>query len=165
MVQTFANLCATTFPGAAGAIVGLAVKGYLKIVEQKIEGFISLLDKIDYELVKQKEADVALDSFERKLQGDLFEAGKERVMLSEMKNKFYKNIPELKKNLMQGLMDKKYFKQKPDIKKAWPWFIKVLKAESESYFAQKHIEEGEKWKKIPIAHSWKDIIAGIGGSK
>jgi len=56
---------------------------------------------------------------------------------------------------------KRYFKDRPSIKNAWGWFIIVIQSESAVYFARKSIEEGEKWKKAPVAQSIKDIIRGI----
>lgn len=44
------------------------------------------------------------------------------------------------------------------IKNQWGWFLVSVKRASEAYFAQKNREEGEKWKKAPIAKELKDII-------
>ncbi len=51
-------------------IVGLAVKGYIKIEEKKEEGI--LFDSKDYYLAKQKDADGSLSAFERELMSALF---------------------------------------------------------------------------------------------
>ncbi len=52
------------------SIVGLAVKGYIKIEETKREGLI--FDSTDYYLTKLKEPDAELTSFERELMGSTF---------------------------------------------------------------------------------------------
>ncbi len=92
-------------------IVGLAVKGYIKIEETKEEGII--FDKKDYYLKKLKDADTSLTMFEQQLMVDVFGTmpGK---MISELKNTFYKNIPSLKSSLYKELLRKKYFTTNPE---------------------------------------------------
>ena len=92
-------------------IVGLAVKGYMKIEETKEEGLI--FDRKDYYLRKVKDPDAGLSAFEKSLMADIFGTlpGK---MVSEMKNSFYKNIPGLKKLLYAELTRKKYFNSSPE---------------------------------------------------
>jgi uncharacterized membrane protein len=92
-------------------IVGLAVKGYLKIEETKEEGLI--FDTKDYYLKKVREADASLSSFEQQLMRDIFNvsAGK---LVSELKNVFYRNIPSLKRSLYGELVRKGYFSLSPD---------------------------------------------------
>ena len=93
------------------SIVGLAVRGYIRIEETKNEGLI--FDSTDYYLKKLKESDASLTPFERQLMRDIFgsQPGK---MVSEMKNTFYKNIPSLKSSLYAELIRKKYFSTNPD---------------------------------------------------
>ncbi|HYQ48438.1 MAG TPA: DUF2207 domain-containing protein [Thermodesulfovibrionales bacterium] len=93
------------------SIVNLAVKGFLKIEEQKKEGLI--FDSTDYYLRKVKEADSSLAPFERQLMNDIFGSSPGR-MVSEMKNTFYRNIPSLKISLYGDLVQKKYFLSNPD---------------------------------------------------
>ncbi len=92
-------------------IVGLAVKGYIKIEETKEEGII--FDKTDYYLKKTKDADASLTMFEQQLMLDVFGSmpGK---MISELKNTFYKNLPTLKSSLYKELLRKKYFNTNPE---------------------------------------------------
>jgi len=98
----------------SGTMIGLAVKGYIKIVEHKKEGLISLLDSVDYEIVRLKETDRTLTEFEQILLDRLFVEGGDTVMLSALKKKFYKYLVELKKSLMESLVADGYFKLKPD---------------------------------------------------
>ena len=93
------------------AIVGLAVRGYLKIEETKKEGLI--FDSTDYYLKKLREADGELSLFERQIMQDVFGTLPAR-MVSELKNTFYLNIPALKSSLFAGLIQKKYFVSDPD---------------------------------------------------
>ena len=92
-------------------IVGLAVKGYLKIEETKEEGII--FDSKDYYLAKLKELDGSLSLFERELMSYIFGPlpGK---LVSELKNNFYAHIDSLKKTLYSELTKKKYFTVSPD---------------------------------------------------
>lgn len=92
-------------------IVGLAVKGYIKIEETKEEGII--FDSKDYYLAKLKEADDSLQLFERELMSHIFGSlpGK---MVSELKNHFYAYIDPLKKTVYSELTRKKYFTVGPD---------------------------------------------------
>lgn len=41
-----------------------------------------------------------------------------------------------------------YFKQKQFIRNEWPWFIKVLKAESEKFFANRNIQEHQEFQRL-----------------
>ncbi len=92
-------------------IVGLAVKGYIKIEETKKEGII--FDKTDYYLRKVKGPDANVSPFERELLERLL-GGKAGVRVSDLKNKFYAYLPELKKALYGELTRKKYFLSSPE---------------------------------------------------
>jgi uncharacterized membrane protein YgcG len=93
-------------------IVGLAVKGYVQIKETKKEGLI--IDSTDYYLSKVKEQDENLSSFETKLMRSIFSDNPSGVFVSDLKNKFYKNLPDLKNSLYEELVRKKYFLKSPE---------------------------------------------------
>jgi uncharacterized membrane protein len=93
------------------SIVGLAVKGYIKIEETKEEGII--FDKKDYYLKKTKDVDASLTMFEQQLMLAVFGSTPGK-MISELKNIFYKNIPSLKSSLYKELVTKKYFNTNPE---------------------------------------------------
>ncbi len=93
-------------------IVGLAVKGYIKIEEVKHEGLI--FDKTDYYLRKVKGADADVTSFERELMERVLPGGSSGVRISDLKNKFYVHLPMLKKALYEELKRKKYFLNSPE---------------------------------------------------
>ncbi len=94
------------------SIVGLAVKGYIKIEEVKHEGLI--FDKTDYYLRKVKGSDADVSPFERELMQALFPAALPGTLVSALKNKFYTNLPMLKKALYAELIRKKYFLNSPE---------------------------------------------------
>ena len=93
-------------------IVGLAVKGYLQIEEVKKEGL--LFDSTDYYLKKVKDLDTDLSSFEMELMKDLFPGALPGTRISSLKNKFYANLPHLKKILYGELTRKGYFLVSPE---------------------------------------------------
>jgi uncharacterized membrane protein YgcG len=93
-------------------IVGLAVKGFIKIEERKEEGII--FDSKDYYLSKQKEPDEKeLSLFEKKLMSALF-GGMPGVMVGDLKNKFYTHIDSLRHTIYSELTNKKFFTVSPD---------------------------------------------------
>jgi uncharacterized membrane protein len=94
------------------SIIGLAVKGYIKIEEQKKEGF--LFDKIDYLLKVTKSEDDKLTPFEKELLRALFIDGGNEIEVSKLKNKFYLRLPTLKNLAYDGLVNKKYFTISPE---------------------------------------------------
>jgi uncharacterized membrane protein len=93
-------------------IVGLAVKGYIKIEETKKEGLI--LDTTDYYLSKVKEPDENLSPFEKEIITTIFSGGLPGRMVSDMKNKFYTNLDLLKNTLYGELVSMKYFLTSPE---------------------------------------------------
>ncbi len=93
-------------------IVGLAVKGYLRIEEIKKEGLI--FDSTDYYLAKLKEPDENLSRFEKILMERIFTGGTPGIMVSDMKNRFYKELELLKNTLYGDLVSKKYFLISPE---------------------------------------------------
>ncbi len=95
-------------------IVGLAVKGYIRIEETKKEGFLS--DKTDYSLKKVKDHGDQLTAFEVELMKSLFSESLPGtiVLVSGLKNKFYTHLKVLKKTLYGELKRKGYFLSNPE---------------------------------------------------
>jgi hypothetical protein len=93
-------------------IMGLAVKGYIKLEEQKEEGLI--FDKKDYYIKKVKEPDAALNAFETELMRSLVPAALPGTLVSSLKNRFYTNLDFLKKTLYGELIKKRYFLSSPE---------------------------------------------------
>jgi len=93
-------------------ILGLAVKGYIKIEEQKEGGLI--FDKKDYYIKKVKEPDAALNAFETELMKSLVPAALPGTLVSSLKNRFYTNLDCLRKTLYGELIKKKYFLSSPE---------------------------------------------------
>ena len=93
-------------------IVGLGVKGYLRIEETKREGL--LFDSTDYYLKKTRDPDAELSPFEKKLMECLFPGQLPGVYVSNLKNRFYTNLGALKGVLYGELIRKKYFLTNPE---------------------------------------------------
>jgi uncharacterized membrane protein len=95
-------------------IVGLAVRGYIKIEETKTEGLI--LDSTDYYLTKVKEPDENLSALEKLLMAKIFTSNMPVPgrMVSDLKNKFYTDLDLLRSTLYSELMNKKYFLTSPE---------------------------------------------------
>jgi len=95
------------------SIVGLAVKGHIKIEEIKKEGLI--FDRSDYYLSKIKDSGDDLSSFERILMKGIFtDPASPGILVSDMKNKFYTHLDALKTALNGELVHKKFFLRSPD---------------------------------------------------
>lgn len=93
-------------------IVGLAVRGYVRIEEAKTEGLI--FDSTDYYLAKVKEADADLSPFETLLMDRIFTTSMPGRMVSDMKNSFYAELDLLKNTVYGELISKKYFLISPE---------------------------------------------------
>jgi len=93
-------------------IVGLGVKGYLRIEETKKEGL--LFDSTDYYLKKMKDPDAQLTPFEQELMESLLPGHLPGVYVSNLKNRFYTNLGTLKGILYGELIRKKYFLTNPE---------------------------------------------------
>jgi uncharacterized membrane protein YgcG len=94
------------------SIVSLAVRGYLQIEEVKQEGI--LFHRTDYYLKRKKEADSTLGPFEIELMRGLFPGKLPGILVSQLKNNFYTNLPILKKILFGELTRKRYFLTNPE---------------------------------------------------
>jgi uncharacterized membrane protein len=96
-------------------IVDLAVRGYLHIEETENDRFLGLWSSKDYTftLTKPRDAWSALKPHESHLLGAMFGAN-EFVSLSDLKNKFYKRLPELKNELYDGLVSGGFYASRPD---------------------------------------------------
>jgi len=87
------------------AIVNLAVKKIIQIEEVEKTGFLAFSK--DYKLtVIDKNKIATLSKAEQTLFRGVFES-KDEIVLSDLKNKFYQNIPVIKKVTLESLEEKK----------------------------------------------------------
>jgi uncharacterized membrane protein len=95
-------------------VIDLAVRGFLKIEEIESTRFIFFSDR-DYKLIKLKDpGENELKTHESEVFSGLFGAGKGMVMISELKDNFYKVLPPIKKALYQELISSRYFSSNPE---------------------------------------------------
>lgn len=86
----------------SSTIIDLAVRGFIKIKEA---------GKKDWEFIKLKEFS-GLKVWEKSFAEEIF-GNSQKVLVSELKNKFYKHLPNLKKELYKDLVEKKFFPTSP----------------------------------------------------
>lgn len=93
------------------ALVGLAVRGYLRIdaTEASASGKVKAKD---VKLVKLRDADGGLTDAERMLLGKVFAEFRE-VRLSDLQHKFYAYLPKISQKAYGALVDRGYFAASP----------------------------------------------------
>jgi uncharacterized membrane protein YgcG len=96
------------------SIVDLAVRGHLRITEEKSGGVLGLFKKTDYKLDRLPGNESELLTYEAKLKNALFKGGNASVKLSELKNKFHEDLDRVKKSLYTQAVQDKFFARSPD---------------------------------------------------
>jgi len=91
-----------------GTVVDLAVKGYLKIREEEKGFSIFKYKEYIFEKLRHETTDNSLKPFEKKIMKDLFEKA-DIVSTKDLKNKFYKKIPEIKKEIYRQVSQTPFF--------------------------------------------------------
>ena len=91
-----------------GTVVDLAVRGYLKIREEEKGFSIFKYKEYTFEKLKHETRDNNLKSFEKKIMRDLFEKA-DIISTKDLKNKFYKKIPEIKKEIYKQAAQTPFF--------------------------------------------------------
>ncbi|MDP3997727.1 MAG: DUF2207 domain-containing protein [Candidatus Andersenbacteria bacterium] len=94
----------------SATIVDLAARGYLIITEISKKW---LFGSVDYEFGRTDKGSADLLQYEHKLLEGLFDDGN-KVKLSELKNKFYKDLEQVKDELYEEMVRKKLFAGRPD---------------------------------------------------
>ena len=103
-------------------LVDLAVRGFVRIREQTKEQLFGLISSRDYEItLLNPEQWPRLKPHERALlQALSVHSHDDRVLLSELKNEFYKHLPEIRKHLTRSLVDSGFYVSNPAIVRgAW----------------------------------------------
>ncbi len=94
-------------------IIDLARKGYLAIEETQERGFFGL-SSTDHIFRRLKSVDEALAPYERQVMRGLFGKSRDSRKLSDLRNKFYKQLPKIQETLYESLEREGYFKRRPD---------------------------------------------------
>lgn len=95
----------------SSTIIDLAVNKFLKIKCVKKKGFFGMTN-IEYSFIKLKDDEPVRD-FEKEIMKGIFNGDKEKK-LSELKNKFYKTLAIVKKQLYNGITKKGYYVSNPN---------------------------------------------------
>lgn len=96
-------------------LVDLAVRGYVTIEETEDEKLFGLLSDRDYVFHRERPPSEwgGLEPHEQRLLRAIFGANTS-VRLSELKNKFYKDLPDLKSGLLDTLVRHGIYDRRPD---------------------------------------------------
>jgi hypothetical protein len=98
-------------------VVDLAVRGYLRIAEQKAEHLFGLWSSTDYRFHRTKSSQewTTLPIYERLLLEALFkDSTTDDVSLSSLENRFYRSLPPIQDAIFESLQKRKYYTQRPD---------------------------------------------------
>jgi uncharacterized membrane protein YgcG len=97
------------------SIVDLAVRGYLSIEEKQKDHMLGLWHDKNYifHLKKPRSEWSALKPHEQDLIGGLFADGDD-VSLSDLQNRFYRFLPNIKNDILDSLVQHGYYARRPD---------------------------------------------------
>lgn len=104
------------------SIVDLAVRGYMVIEQKQKDHLLGLIHDKDYNFHLKKPASAwsALKPHEQELLNGLFSSGaSDTVTLSDLQNRFYKNLPEIKNRIFESLVNHGYYARRPDTVRAF----------------------------------------------
>lgn len=99
-------------------VVDLAVRGHLRIEERQDEHLFGLIKKTEFVFHRlERGPDPAMAPHESSVLTGIF-GGATTVSLSELENKFYKNVPGITTNIFDALVGKGLYRKRPDKVKA-----------------------------------------------
>jgi uncharacterized membrane protein YgcG len=100
------------------SIVDLAVRGFMVIEEHDKTSMLGLKHDKDFNFIlnKDRSAWSALKPHEQVLLNGIFSAGTvgETVPMSNLQNRFYKTLPDLKSRIFESLVSLGYYRRRPD---------------------------------------------------
>ncbi|MGD8814887.1 MAG: DUF2207 domain-containing protein [Anaerolineales bacterium] len=99
------------------SIVDLARRGYLTIEEVEKPGFL-FTKSVDHLFRLEDKSKQDLTTFEREILRGIFPRSSRDSTLTELRNKFYKKLPTIEKELYKELVRRKLFKRRPDTVRA-----------------------------------------------
>lgn len=104
-------------------IIDYAVQGYIKIKEIKTKKML-FFDETDYEisLIKDYKTKQGIKSHEVEILDSIFE-GKKKILISNLRLKFYKHLSDIKKKLYKNLVEEGYFVHNPESVRKKYFFI------------------------------------------
>lgn len=97
----------------SAVIIDMAVKGFIKIKELEGKKILGIGGGKDYQFTDTKKPRNNLANYEKKIMTGLFEDGSP-VKLSELRNKFYRHVKDIKKDLYETVQKDGYFEENPE---------------------------------------------------
>ncbi len=94
----------------SATIIDLAVRGFLRIKRTEKEGFLGTTSA-EYTFIKTKDEELE-QNFEKEVMRGIFGNDKEKK-LSDLENKFYKTLAEVKSQLYKKITEKGYYVSNP----------------------------------------------------
>lgn len=142
-------------------VVDLAVRGYIRIVEQKAEHLFGLWSSTDYRFHRTKPSLdwAALPAYERLLLEALFkDSTTDHVSLSSLENRFYRSLPLIQEAIFESLLGRKYYTQRPDrVKQGYlvgGIVLGMLLTVALSAL-------GARWGMAPMTLLWAGLLSGL----
>ncbi|MEK6803634.1 MAG: DUF2207 domain-containing protein [Nitrospirota bacterium] len=142
-------------------VVDLAVRGYLRIAEQKAEHVFGLWSNTDYVFHRTKSSQewTTLPTYERLLLEALFkDHTSDDVSLSALENRFYRSLPPIQDAIFESLLQRKYYAQRPDrVKQGYlvgGIVLGMLLTVLLSALAA-------RWGMAPMAFVWAGLLSGL----
>jgi uncharacterized membrane protein YgcG len=100
-------------------VIDLARKGYMSIEETEKAGILTLGGK-DHVFRKTDQSESELEQVEREVLSGIFRGGKQEVRLSDLRNKFYTQLPLIQRRLYEAMVQRGLFRSNPDTtRKLW----------------------------------------------
>ena len=109
-------------------LVDLAVRGYIRIEEKSERKLLGLIKDTEFafHLRKPKSEWSALALHEARYLDALFESA-ESVQLTDLENKFYKDLPGIRDAIYDRLVERGYYRRRPDsVKNRWMGMAMML---------------------------------------
>lgn len=142
-------------------VVDLAVRGYLRIAEQKAQHVFGLWSSTDYRFQRTKPSQewTVLPPYERLLLEALFNGNTtDDVSLSSLEHRFYKSLPPIQDAIFESLQQRKYYAQRPDrVKQAYligGIALGILLIVALSALA-------DRWGMAPMTFLWSGVLSGL----
>ena len=97
-------------------LIDLAVRGFLRIEETEDDKLFGLLSSKDYAFLKTRPGDEwrDLEPHERGLLKAVF-GSRDRTELSDLKDKFYRDLPDIRSELRDALIHHGIYESRPDV--------------------------------------------------
>jgi uncharacterized membrane protein YgcG len=103
-------------------LLDLARRGYVVIEQEEKGGLAGMFGSSEFTFHRTGEISADLRPFEQSLLRGLFPGDRDKTTLSQLRNKFYKHIPTIKKQMYDELVQQGYFKRSPETTRAlWTW--------------------------------------------